>query len=125
MLDALLNMKIHELRISDPMFWEGPDGPNRVLAEGLGVVYGSPAFMIGKESYLLEVLHPFLVDGEEVHQLLVNERLSGTTLEDVMNGECSVNISRLKPGITLKEGDEYGGFDFEGWAIGSIKLMPF
>ena len=125
MLDFILNMKIHELGIADPMFFEGPDGANRVLAKGLGVVHGSPAFMIRKESYLLEVLHPFHVEGEEVHQLLVNERLSGTTLEDVMHGECSVNISRLKPGITLEEGDEYGGVDFEGWAVGSIKLIPW
>lgn len=113
-------MKIYEIGIADPMFWEGPDGPNRVLAEGLGIVYGSPSFQLRKESYLLRVLHPFMVDGEEVRYLLVNERLSGTTLEDVINGECSVNISRLKPGVTLKEGDEYTGFDFEEWAIGSI-----
>jgi len=106
------------------MYWDGPDGPNRVLAEGIGVVFGSPAFMIAKESYLLRVLHPFLVDGEEVHQLLVNERLSGTTLEDVMSGECSINISRLKQGITLNGGDEYGGFDFEGWATGYIRVTP-
>lgn len=113
-------MKMHEIRIADPMFWKGPDGPNRVLAKGLGVVYGSAAFMVSTKAYLLEVLHPFVVDGEEVHQLLVNERLSDTTLEDAMHGECSVNISRIKPGIILKAGDEFGGFDFEGWAIGSI-----
>lgn len=113
-------MTIHELRIADPMFFQGPDGANRVLAKGLGVVYGSPSFQVRKESYLLEVLHPFRVDGKEVRYLLVNERLSGSTLEDVMKDECSVNISRLKPGVTLKAGDEYGGFDFEEWAIGSI-----
>ena len=115
-------MKLHELRIADPMFWEGPDGPNRVLAEGLGLIYGSPSFQLRKESYLLKVLHPFTVDGEEVHYLIVNERLSGDTLEDVMNGECPVNTARIKPGITLKAGDEFGGFDFEGWAIGYIRL---
>ena len=115
--------KIHELKIADPMFWEGPDGPNRVLVQGLGIVYGSPAYMIARQAYLLKVLHPFLVDGEEVQHLLVNQRLSGTTLEDVMNGECPVNIARVKPGIILKAGDEYGGFDFEGWAIGYIRLM--
>lgn len=113
-------MKMDEITVAEPMFWEGHDGPNRVLAEGLGVVYGSPSFQLRKESYLLEVLHPFIVDGEEVRYLLVNERLSGTTLEDVINGECIVNISRLKAGVILKEGDEYGGFDFEEWAIGSI-----
>jgi hypothetical protein len=75
---------------------------------------------VRKESYLLEVIHPFTVNGEEVYQLLVNERLTGSTLEDVMSGECSVNTSRVKPSVMLREGDEYGGFDFEDWAIGSI-----
>jgi hypothetical protein len=114
-------MKIHEVSISDPMFWEGPDG-GKVFAEGLGLVYGSPQFQVAKESYLLRVLHPFVVDGEEVRYLLVNVRLSGSTLDDVMNGECAVNISRLKPNIDMKAGDEFGGFDFEGWAIGWIKI---
>jgi hypothetical protein len=50
----------------------------------------------------------------------VNERLTGSTLEDVISGECSVNISCVKPDVTLREGDEYSGFDFEYWAIGSI-----
>ena len=115
-------MKTYELSISDPMFWEGPDGPNRVLAKGLGIVHGSPAFQLRRESFLLEVLHPFTVDGEEVRYLIVNERLSGDTLEDVVRGECAVNTARVKPGINLKAGDEFGGFDFEGWAIGWIKI---
>jgi hypothetical protein len=114
-------IKIHEVMISEPMFWEGPDG-GRVLANGLGLVYGSPHFQVGKEAYLLEVIHPFTVDGEEVRQLLVSPRLSCSTLDDVMNGQCGINISRVKPNIILKAGDEYGGFDFEGWAIGYIRI---
>ena len=114
-------MKIHEISISDPMFWEGPDG-GKVLAEGLGIVNGSPKYQIAKESYLLRVLHPFIEEGEEVRYLLANERLSGSTLADVMEGECAVNVSRVKPGIELRAGDEYGGFEFEGWAIGWIKI---
>jgi hypothetical protein len=122
MLVVLLGqrMKIHEVSICEPMFWEGPDG-GKVLAEGLGYIYGSPKFQIGKQSYLLRVLHPFIIDGEAVRYLMVNPRLSGSTLNDVMNGGCSVNISRVKPNIELKAGDEFGGFDFEGWAIGWIK----
>ncbi|HEU0144034.1 MAG TPA: hypothetical protein VFQ47_04550 [Nitrososphaera sp.] len=114
-------MKIHEVSISEPMFWEGPDG-GKVLAEGLGLIYGSPKFQVAKRSYLLRVLHPFIIDGDEVKYLMVNPRLSGSTLDDVMNGVCGVNISRVKPNVELKAGDEYGGFDFEGWAIGGIKI---
>lgn len=82
-------MKIHEIRIADPMFWEGPDGTNRILAEGLGVVYGSPAFMISKESYLVQVLHPFLV--------------AGVTLFPVTEWPAHVYVFRILDESLLKE----------------------
>jgi len=104
------------------MIWEGPVGPNKMFAEGLGLVYGSTRFQVLEKSYLLRVLHPFVEDGDEVKYLLVNPRLSCSTLEDVMGDASAVNISRVKPKLVLKAGDEYGGFDFEGWAIGWIKI---
>jgi hypothetical protein len=116
-------MKMHEVSISDPMFWEGPDGPNKIFAEGLGLVYGSPHYQVSKGSYLLRVLHPFFVDGEEVEYLLVKPRLSCSTLKDVVETESDVNIARVKPNVNLEAGGEYGGFDFEGWAIGWIKIV--
>jgi hypothetical protein len=115
-------MGIHEISISGPMFWKGADGPNKISAEGLGLVYGSPRYQVSKESYLLRVLHPFVDDREAVKYLLVNPRLSCSTMKDEMEGESDINISRVKPGITLKTGDEYGGFDFEGFAVGWIKI---
>jgi hypothetical protein len=116
-------MKMHELTISEPMFFEFPDGSSKTLVKGLGRVYGTPTFQIAKESYLVEIDNSFFVDGEEVRQLIVNARLSDFTLDDVISGECWVGISRVKPSVILKAGDEYRGFDFEPWAIGSIKLL--
>ncbi len=115
-------MKLHELTISDPMFFEGPDGPNKVFARGLGVVYGSPAYQVARELYLIEAEHPFVDDGEEVRYLLVGPRHAGATLNDVMGGGCSVGIARLKPGVALKPGAQYDGSEYEYWAIGSIKV---
>jgi hypothetical protein len=114
---------MHEIKIIDPMYWEGPDGQNRLLAQGIGSVYGSPNYLLRKESYLLAIIHPFLINGEEVRQLVVSERLSGTSLEEVMTGECPININRVRPEIKLKQGDEYSGLDIESWAIGYIKLL--
>jgi hypothetical protein len=116
-------MKMHHISISDPMFWDGPDGPNKILAEGLGLVYGSPHFQVPKSLYLLRVLHPFEVDGEMVDYLLVGQRFVGDEMESIMNDYCIVGISRVKPEIELKAGDEFGGFDYEYWAIGSIRLI--
>ena len=116
-------MKLHHISISDPMFWEGPDGPNKILAEGLGLVYGAPQFQVPESFYLLRVLHPFEVDGEEVNYLLVGTRYVGDKIESIMNGYCIVGICRVKPEIELRAGDKFGGFDYEYWAIGSIRLI--
>ncbi len=115
-------MKMHEISISDPMLFELPNGSNKILAEGLGLVYGSPAFQVADELYLLKVIHPFVTDGDEVRYLLVSPRYVSDTLKDAVEDQCIVGISRLKPGITLDVGDEYNGSEYEYWAIGSIKV---
>jgi hypothetical protein len=110
-------MAIHEIRISDPMFFKGPDGDNRIWVRGLGVIHGSPHYMVPDKSYLVEVMHPFTVDGQVVGQLVVNERLSNTTLEEVISGDGAVGIARFKPGRLLAAGSEYEPFDMDYWAI--------
>jgi hypothetical protein len=114
-------MSMHEIRIADPMFFSGPDGDNRILVRGIGTIYGSPHFMVPNESYLVEVIHPFTVDGEEVNQLVVNERHTDSTLDELIKGEGAANIARVKPARLLAAGDEYEPFDMEYWAIGWIR----
>lgn len=82
---------------------------------------GSPAWQVPLESYLLSVIHPFVVDGEEVRQLVVTPRYVGDSLADVIKGAPGVNIARVKPNIVLNEGDVYDGSEFVGWAIGSLR----
>jgi len=113
-------MATHRLSISDPMFFEGPDGRNKVLVETVGVIKSSPAWQVPLESYLLSVIHPFVVDGEDVRQLVVTPRSAGNTLADVINGAPGANIARVKPSFALKAGDVYDGSEFVGWAIGSL-----
>ena len=79
------------------MFFQGPDGPNKVLVEAVGVINGSPAWQVPLESYLLSVIHPFVVDGEDVRQLVVTPRFAGDTLTDLINGAPGVNIARVRP----------------------------
>jgi hypothetical protein len=120
---SYLNMRLHEIAVSDPMFWEAPNGTNRILAQGLGVVYGSLKFQVPKRLYLLRVAHSLVIDGEVVNQLLVNPRYVGDTLEEVISSYCIVNISRVKSNIILKSEDEFSPFDYDYWAIGSINLQ--
>jgi hypothetical protein len=117
-------MRLHEITVSDPMFWEAPNGTNRILAQGLGVVYGSSKFQAPERLYLLRVVHSLVIDGEVVNQLLVNPRFVGDTLEEVISSYCMVNIYRVKSNIILKSEDEFSPFDYDSWAIGSIKLQP-
>ena len=91
------------------MFFQGPDGPNKILADGVGVIKGSPQGHVALESYLLSVLHPFVVDGEEVRQLIVTPRHVSETPDNVMHRDSWVNVARVKPGITLHAGDVYDG----------------
>ncbi len=116
-------MATHRLSIADPMFFEGPDGGGGILVEGIGVINGSPAWQVPLESYLLSVEHPFVIDGEEVRQLVVTPRHVGGTLDDVINREPPVNIARGKLGFVLNAGDTYDGSEFVSWAIGVIHLQ--
>ena len=113
-------MATHRLSISYPMFFEGPDGPNRVLVDAVGIIKDSPASQAAPEAYLLSVVHPFVVDGEDVRQLIVTPRFAGDTLTDVTNGASGVNIARVKPGVTLNKDEVYDGSESVGWAIGSL-----
>ena len=103
------------------MFFCGPNEDNRILVRGLGIINGSPHFMVANESYLVEVLQPFSVDGEEVHQLVVIQQLSNSTLDELVSGEGPVAIARVKPGRQLAAGDVFVPYDMEYWAIGWIE----
>ena len=117
---ALTIMATHRLSIADPMFFEGPDGANTVFANGVGVIKGSPAYQVPLESYLLSVVHPFVVDGDDVHQLIVTPRFVGDELHHIIHGASGVNIARVKPGIALNAGDTYDGSEAIGWGVGMI-----
>ena len=46
-------MTAYELWISDPWDFEGLDGPNRIIADGLGIVHGPDLPNWQKEDFLL------------------------------------------------------------------------
>ena len=63
---ALTLMTTHRLSIADRMFFEGTDGEDGILVGVVGVIKGSPAWQVPLESYLFLVVHPFVVDGDNV-----------------------------------------------------------
>ena len=110
---------MHKVVISDPFTWQAHDGSNKILAEGLGVVHGSPCFQVPERMYLLRLVHSVVVDGEGVSQLLISPRYVGDTLEQAMSSYCIVGISRVKPNVTLQAGDDLDGSESVYWAVGS------
>lgn len=112
---------IYELSVGDPWDFEGPDGPNHILAEGIGIVPAPNLPNWQKEDFLLKVLHPFDVDGEKVEQLLVSPRHAGFTMEDIIGKGCHVGIGRVHASRQLTPGGQYERADVKYWAIGSIK----
>lgn len=116
-------MQIYELWIGDPWDFEGPDGQNRILAEGVGVVRGPNLPNWQKEDFLLRVINPFEVDGEKVEQLLASPRHTGFTIEDIKGKGCHVGIGRVRGPRHLVPGDQYERDDVKYWAIGSIKRI--
>ncbi len=116
-----MNMTRCELLISAPWDFVGPDGLNRILTEGIAIVYGPEQHNWQPADYLLRVIHPFEVGGEEVEYLLVSPRHRGDTVEDIVKSECPVGIARVKPDRPVPGSARYQADDIEHWAIGRIK----
>src|SRR6266404_9132040 len=100
-------MTMHEIRIAEPKCFADQTATIDYWTGGLGIINGSPHSMVANESYLVEVLQPFSVDGEEVHQLVVIQQLSNSTLDELVSGEGPVAIARVKPGRQLAAGDVF------------------
>jgi len=116
-------MATYELSIGDPWDFSGPDGPNRILVEDLGIVQGPYLPNWQKEDVLFWVIHPFQIQDEEVKLLLASPRYKGSTTDDVLNKNIAVGIGRVRPGCSLAPGDRYTTNDVVYWAIGGIKKI--
>lgn len=116
-------MSKHKILISEPFDFEGPDGPNKILVEGLGKVLGPQKDYWREEYFLVEVENPFEVENEQVNYLLVVPRYDGDTISKMTNSECMIGILRIFPDIEIKVGERFSPDDINYWAIGSIERL--
>jgi hypothetical protein len=116
-------MTTYELSIGDPWDFSGPDGPNRILGEELGIVHGPNLPNWKGQFLLLRVPHPFDIDGEEVKLLLASPRHSGSTIDDLRNKYTPINIGRVHAYRSLAPGDQYTTMDIVFWATGGINKI--
>jgi hypothetical protein len=116
-------MTTYELSIGDPWDFSGPDGSNRILVEGLGIVHGPNLPNRQKLDLLLRVLHPFQIEDEEVKLLLASPRHRGSTMDGLLNKSTVISIGRVHANCSLAPGDQYTAADIVFWAIGEIKKV--
>ena len=107
--------QIHNLEIYEPYEY---DGPNPLSAEGVGLMAGPG----GARYYLLNLAQPVEFEHECVQQLLVQCRYSGDQVERPTNTMCTVNICRVRPGVSLKLNGSFNFEDVVRWGVGKITL---
>ena len=105
----------HNLEIYEPYEY---DGPNPLCAEGIGLLSGPG----GTRYYLLNLPDPVQFEHESVQQLLVQCRYSGDKIERPTSTMCTVNISRVRPGISLQLNGSFNFADVIRWGVGKITL---
>lgn len=110
----------HEILISDPWNFEGPNGDCRLVVDGIGLVNGPSKSNWQGEYYLVELEQPFKIEGSLTIQFLCSPRYTQDSLEQVINGTCIVGIFRIKEGCSLSAGDTIQEVNGSYWGIGSI-----
>lgn len=106
----------HLLEVYEPYSYAGPN-PVRVL--GSGVLRGPN----GASYYLLTIEGVLELDEAAVAQLLVLPRYNGDNIERAELSCCTVNIARVRPGVTLNPGDAFAYADISHWGVGKITPM--
>lgn len=103
----------HLLEVYEPY---GYEGPNPVHVHGCGVLRGPN----GASYYLLNIDGALELDEIAVAQLLVLPRYNGDKIERAKESCCTVNIARVRPGVTLGPGDPFAYTDVTHWGVGKI-----
>ncbi len=113
-------MSTYIIQISEPWDFEQPDGTNCIRVKGVGSMcyYGLNKRRILAWLFSLDV--PIEYGGELVKQVICSPRYTGVSLESMMRDGCSVGISRVKPGVSVRDGVPMELTDLAYFAIGTI-----
>jgi hypothetical protein len=103
----------HALEVYEPYDYQGD---NPLSVSGVAVLTG-PA---RDNYYLLQLDHPFLIEQQNVTQLLVQPRYNEDNIERAVSSTCTVTIARVLGDADLKSIDKLGFGDFERWGVGKI-----
>ncbi len=113
-------MPRYQISVGEPWDFEGPDGANRVVVEGIGVAPGPNAPNWQPTYLLLRVEQPFMYRGESVQFLVASPRNEGVTLESLGRYGGNAGIARVRPNIHIAAGVPFGKDDVEYFMIGTL-----
>ena len=116
-----MTSNLYEIFVGEPWDFEGPDGPNRILAKAEGIVTGPEREHWEGEYLLLRVKTPFKMNGKLVTLLVAAPRYVGDTLSDMIMEGCTVGIARICEGEDLRAGDKFEAEQVEYCIIGSVR----
>jgi hypothetical protein len=103
----------HALEIYEPYEYHG-DNPLSVL--GVAVLVGPTR----DDYYLVRLEYPFVVDQQDVTQLLIQPRYNGDKIDRAVASTCTVNIARVTSNIDLSQVEKLSFEDFQRWGVGKI-----
>lgn len=107
----------HLLEVYEPY---GYVGPNPMRVQGTCVLRGPN----GAAYYLLSIEGTLELEDSAVAQLLVLPRYNGDKIERAEQSCCTVNIARVRPGVTLCADTPFTYTDVAHWGVGKITPMP-
>ncbi|MBI5040348.1 MAG: hypothetical protein HZB57_03875 [Gammaproteobacteria bacterium] len=112
-----MNAQKHLLEVYEPY---GYVGPNPMRVQGTCVLRGPS----GDTYYLLSIEGTLELEDNAVVQLLVLPRYNGDKIERAEQSCCTVNIARVRPGVTLCADMPFTYGDVAHWGVGKITPMP-
>ena len=113
----------YELIVGEPWDFEGPDGRGRILVSGLGMVYVIDNENRETESFLVQVIHPFVMEGQKVKFLVCAERHSGDIINHIASVGGTVGVWRVREGMEVQKEQKFLLRDLKYCIIGYLEVV--
>ena len=114
---------IYELLVGEPWDFEALDGKNKILVDGLGIVNVIDSNGQSKELYLLQVLHPFMMDKQKVDFLVFQPRHVGDSIYEIAQVGGMVGVYKVKEGLLAQKEQQISVNDLSYCIIGNLNVL--
>jgi hypothetical protein len=110
---TIMTIQYHALEIYEPYDYHGD---NPLSVSGVAILVGP----MRDNYYLVQLQHPFVIDQEDVTQLLVQPRYNDDKIDRAVGSTCTVNIARVVSKADLSQVKRLAFDDFQRWGVGKI-----